>query len=164
MSREISVEWEGPISYDKAIKEFNLDNEERSDFGLYQIYGPHPLYSNRKRQTINNVLLYIGQTTSYSTFSGRINYHGFCHGPEYEIYFGRIDPECKIDDNIWKLDVMDAEKIMINKYAPAYNGTFTGDLRKEQLNSHDCVIIHKGSKADLDKEDKAEDVVYNLIR
>ncbi len=163
MSNEILVEWEGPYSYDEVISKYNLDNEVRTDFGLYQIYGPHLLYSNKKRQADDNVLLYIGMTTKNSTFSGRISTHGFCHGPEYEIYLGRIDPKSKIDNIIWESDVQDAEKILINKYAPSYNGMYVGDLRKNQLNCQDCVIINQGKRMDLCEKVSSEDVVYHRI-
>ncbi len=31
------VEWEGPYSYKEVIERFNVDDETRCDFGLYQI-------------------------------------------------------------------------------------------------------------------------------
>jgi hypothetical protein len=160
MPKEIFVEWEGPLSYDEAIK-YYFDNESRSDYGLYQIYGPHPIYSNKKRKSDDDILLYIGQTTSGGKFSERIKSQGFCNGPGYKIYFGRIDPEHKIDDNIWRLYVLDAEKILINKYTPPYNAQYVGDLTNNQLNIQDSVIINLGKDiGDLDKEVRSEEVVY----
>jgi len=160
MSKRIVVEWEGPYSYLEVRDKFNLDNEIRSDCGLYQIYGPHPLYSNKKRLGDDDVLLYIGQTIK-GTFSGRIiSTHGFCHSLEYKIYLGRIDPEGKLDNDIWESDVQDAEKILISNYAPPYNAMYVGDLNREQLKCQNCVIINKWKKMDLDEAVRSEDVVY----
>ncbi len=47
--KEIEITWEGPLNYKKVCAEYNKDDEVRCDFGLYQIYGPHDLYSNKKR-------------------------------------------------------------------------------------------------------------------
>jgi len=161
MRKIITINWEGPFSYDTAINEYHLDNEERCDFGLYQIYGPHDLYKNKKRAETENVLLYVGKTISGSAFSGRISRQGFCHGSEFEIYFGRIEGANYNDDKAsWEQDVSDAEKILINKYAPSYNGTGVGDLRPDQLDNSDFIIKNIRLRADLDEEIASEDVVY----
>ena len=60
MVKTIRIEWKGPVTYDKAMREYYFDNDDRCDFGLYQIYGPHPLYSNKKRSAAKNILLYMG--------------------------------------------------------------------------------------------------------
>jgi len=108
-------------------------------------------------------LLYIGMTISGSAFSGRISKHGFCHRPEYEIYLGRIEGP-QYDHNVkdWESDVQDAEKLLINKYTPPYNGCNTGDLTKEQLNSFESVVINQGKRMDLDHEVASIDVIYEI--
>ena len=157
----ITVNWEGPFNFKKVVDDYYLDTDARSDFGLYQIYGPHRLYLNKKRPLAANVLLYIGKTVSGSTFSGRISKHGFCHLPEYEIYLGRIEnSQYDQDLNLWKHDVGDAEKILINRYSPPYNANLTGDLRCDQLSNPKCTIINNGAIADFDGTIQSEDVVY----
>jgi hypothetical protein len=151
LTKVITIRWEGPLSRDKVVDEYHLDNEDRCDFGLYQIYGPHELYANKKRPTSDNVLLYIGKTTSGSFFSGRISVQGFCDGPEFEIYVGRIEgPQYDADTLTWEQAVSDAEKILINKYAPPYNSQGCGDLTRDRLGNPDVVLKNVGEKADLD--------------
>lgn len=161
--KTILVVWEGPFNYNTVINDYYLDNDKRCDFGLYQIYGPHELYMNKKRPEIDKVLLYIGMTISGSTFSGRISKHGFCHGPEYEIYLGRIEGQ-QYDDDLqeWENDIKDVEKILINKYAPSYNGSNTGDLREDQLTCFQSVIMNQGKRMDLDYKVASRDVVYKI--
>jgi len=161
--RTISVHWEGPYTFETVINQFKLDNDERCDYGLYQIYGPHELYSNKKRPESDNVLLYIGMTVSGSAFSGRIAKHGFCHGSDYEIYLGRIEgSQYDNDDKAWEQDVKDAEKLLINKYAPSYNALGTGDLTKRQLRSPESIVMNLGKRIDLDPEIQSKDVIYEI--
>ena len=157
----ITVNWEGPFNFKKVVDDYCLDTDDRSDFGLYQIYGPHRLYLNKKRPLVTNVLLYIGKTVSGSTFSGRIKKHGFCHLPEYDIYLGRIE-NSQYDQNheLWIHDVGDAEKVLINRYSPPYNANLTGDLRGDQLHSSKCTIVNMGALADMEETIRSEDVVY----
>ena len=59
---QINIEWDGGYSVDE-IKDFHGENH----YGLYQIYGAHPIYGS-------NVLLYIGKA-SYQDFGTRILQH-----------------------------------------------------------------------------------------
>jgi len=158
--KEITLTWEGPFDPQKVVKENNQDNEQ-CDFGIYQIYGPHSLYTNKKRDA-ESVLLYIGMTVG-STFSGRVNEHGFwnTNSEEYEIYLGRV--ENISDDNIWEQYITNVEKVLINKYAPSYNSHYCGDLKSRQMKGtdwSDYKIINIGEKADLDAEVLFRDVIY----
>lgn len=152
MDKHITIMWEGPYSYGKVVS-------ERDDLGLYQIYGPHELYSNKKRPTVDKVLLYIGKTVSKG-FSDRILAQGFCHDSDYEIFLGRIEGN-ENDVKSWEWDVEDAEKLLINKYAPPYNAQFVSDIERAQLHNQDCVIINHGCKSDLDEMVRSEEVVYH---
>lgn len=159
----ITIDWEGPFSYEKVIREFKLDDNERCDLGLYQIYGPHPVYSNKLRPKESKVLLYIGKTThSNVTFAGRIKSHGFCHSDDYDIYLGRIEGKKYNNDKdskLWETDVDSAEKLLISNYAPAYNGIHVGDLRRNQLHGDVHRVINQGSRADLGEELAAADIL-----
>jgi len=161
--KKITIRWEGPLKVDKVVNEYYIDNDEvRSDLGLYQIYGPHIIYSNKKCLENDKVLLYIGKTTR-NTFSGRISNHGFCHKPNHEVYLGRVEGiEYNSDESLWEKTVSDVEKILINRYAPSYNANLTGDLNKNQLNNSDIVLINAGEKADLEEYIDVDDVVYML--
>ena len=99
-----------------------------------------------------------------SSFSGRIQEHGFCHDDKHEIYLGRIDgPQYDADVKMWESEVKDAEAVLINKYTPPFNSRLCGDLRREQLNYPDCVVINRGVKMDLDNEITADSVCYQVL-
>ena len=55
----IHVQWDGPFTLEQIL-ELNDD----FDYGVYQVYGSHPIYGS-------DVLLYIGKA-SQQTFSVRI--------------------------------------------------------------------------------------------
>jgi len=159
--REIEITWEGPHKYDEVCAEYNLDNEVRCDSGLYQIYGRHDLYSNKKRPEAKIVLLYVGKTVKRSKFAGRIKKQGFCCYDKYhEIYLGRIDIDKKNSEEDWEKDVSDAEKLIINKYAPPYNSHHCGDLCPNQLHNENILIINRNMRMDLDEKIDSNNVVY----
>ena len=60
----INIHWEGPFSLSEAVSSLSND---KIDYGIYQIYGRHPVYGNE-------VLLYIGKA-SERTFSVRLGEH-----------------------------------------------------------------------------------------
>ncbi len=157
MTKQIIVTWEGPFIAKKVIDEYNLDIAERFDCGLYQIYGPYKLYSNKKRLG-RNVLLYIGHTL-LGSFSARIASQGFCKDSEHHVYLGRIEGY-DYDIISWECDVRDAEMLLINNYAPPYNAQYVDDLHRAWLNNKDCEIINNGNKADLDETIKSNDIVH----
>jgi len=160
MTARIVIRWEGPFNHTEVIEQRTQDDAKRQDYGLYQIYGPHVIYTNKAGRADDSVLLYIGLAIQ-STFSGRISSHGFCHNQKHRIYLGYLEDHTYNNDiKKWKSDVSDAERLLINKYAPSYNSQWCGDLRKDQLNSPDCTVINQGVREDLHAEISAEDVVY----
>lgn len=62
---EIHMVWEGPYSYEEIT---NTLRDEYCDFGVYQIYGAHPIYGS-------DVLLYIGKADQ-QTFGVRLSQEG----------------------------------------------------------------------------------------
>jgi len=56
----IHIQWEGPYSY-QEIKDLKNEN---NDYGIYQIYGGHPIYGS-------GALLYIGKA-QLQTFGIRL--------------------------------------------------------------------------------------------
>ena len=78
----INIEWEGPLTLKKAY-----NKKKKSDKGVYQVYGDHPVYGL-------DVLFYIGETTG--TFGERLENHeqDFENWEQkIEIYLGRIDTD-----------------------------------------------------------------------
>ncbi|MBM4146803.1 MAG: hypothetical protein FJ240_11125 [Nitrospira sp.] len=99
-SYEIKIEWDGPIKVDEVIEKMNRAGEaplwDGEDYGLYQIYGAHPLCGKHS-------LLYIGITTE-RTFSQRFKEHKSWLGKDQKdedvhIYLGRVyDPKRHLTD------------------------------------------------------------------
>ena len=150
----IKIEWEGPLTLDQVINEKTAGGDkvnkwEGNDYGLYQIYGRHILYKQ-------NALLYVGIATE-STFSQRFKFHEkwLCDdqdAQDIKIFLGRIYNSDKLTVKTWTRDVKLAEKILIYKYTPNYNGR---ELSKEPylFRYENIRLIHIGQRNRLKKED-----------
>jgi len=64
MQRIIHINWDGPYT----LEDLPDLRDENIDYGVYQIYGGHPVYGS-------SVLLYIGKAES-QTFGTRIAEYG----------------------------------------------------------------------------------------
>jgi hypothetical protein len=108
----IHIVWEGPFSIDAALKR-RLQN----DYGLYQIYGTHPIYGE-------NALLRIGQANA-RTFHGRLPWyqsHWEQLAPDhYDVYLGRLGGWEPVDDIRWGVLIDNAEAIAIFTVSPPSN-------------------------------------------
>jgi len=141
---DIRLEWDGPYSLENigyfedkktsgyALKNSNLNDEDK-DYGIYQIYGYHPVYGD-------NVLLYIGKAND-QTFAKRISQESWEYNQDYrniQIYVGRIynlynsDPHN--EDDVWSNLIDRAEQILIYAHEPARNSsnilTITRNMKK----------------------------------
>ncbi len=147
---EIKIEWEGPLRLDDVIKNkvdggTKKNGWEGEDYGLYQIYGRHILCKK-------NALLYIGQASD-ETFSQRFKRHKKWldidqDKKDIKIYLGRVYDSKKHTSagnwKTWKRDINIAEKILIYKYSPHYNGR---ELANEpDLPFKEIWLRHSGSK------------------
>jgi len=153
---KIEIKWEGPLGLEEVIKE-KTDGGERpdydgDDYGLYQIYGKHILNGE-------DTLLYIGKTTG-KTFSGRFKQHRkkwLSEEDNIQIYLGRVynsKRHSERDDwGSWEDDIETAEKILIYKYSPNYNGREVGN--SPRLPFENVRLIHSGKRHKLEKEDNA---------
>jgi hypothetical protein len=111
----IQIDWDGPFSID------NTDdlNDGKIDYGVYQIYGTHPVYGA-------NVLLYIGKTDQ-QTFGDRIKQEGWGdadYTSDYkriEIYVGRFAGEMTPSDDQWSRQIDLAGRLLILAHSPGYN-------------------------------------------
>ncbi|TKI68286.1 hypothetical protein FCU45_11315 [Sulfurimonas crateris] len=128
----IRIEWDGAYSLEdigysfddnfesKYVENSKLNNKIK-DYGLYQIYGTHPVYGN-------DVLLYIGKALQ-QTFSKRISqeeweYNSDCKN--IKIYVGRlfsVNDEIQPSDNAWETMITQAEKMLIYSHSPAKNSS-----------------------------------------
>ena len=108
----INIKWEGPLTLKKAY-----DKNKKSDKGVYQVYGDHPVYGL-------DVLLYIGQTID--TFGARLKNHDqdFENWEQkIEIYLGRIDTgkKARLSTEERNSLIPRVEKLLILACWPALN-------------------------------------------
>lgn len=128
--KEIRIEWEGPysledIGYSETKDKVNYKlakaklNDINKDFGVYQVYGHHPVYGK-------DVLLYIGQAAK-QTFAERLSQEAWEYNQDYKnikFYIGRLfakkQPSLKKE---WNNMIDIAEKILIYSHEPARNSS-----------------------------------------
>jgi len=141
--KTIYIEWEGPyslydIGYDEKSNKAHpyilknaVLNNERKDFGIYQIYGFHPVYGA-------NQLLYIGKAED-QTFAKRISQEEWEYNYDYkniEIYVGRIYNTESADplnsDGVWSQAIDDAESMLIYVHEPARNASNILNVSKNE--------------------------------
>ncbi len=121
---DIHIFWEGPL----ALKDIDELKNTKKDYGVYQIYGFHPLYGH-------SVLLYIGKADD-QTFGQRISQEGWDINEDYkniEIYVGRLASQQMITPKEWSERIDQAEKLLIYSHAPAYNTQNTRSLPEQNL-------------------------------
>lgn len=114
----IEILWEGPYSL-KEVKGF----KNESDYGLYQIYGTHPVNGATN-------LLYIGQA-NFQTLGGRISQHeGWLdwESSDVKIYVGRIGGTKEINLKTWEDQINKAERLLIYYCSPPYNSSNINDF------------------------------------
>ena len=155
----IHIDWDGPYSFSKLDE---LKND-KIDYGIYQIYGGHPVYGSNK-------LLYIGKADT-QTFGVRISQERWYWNNDAEsvqIYVGRLAGEKTPNLEIWSKQISLAEKLLIFAHAPAYNSQNINSIRneKELYNLH---ILNWANHRDLMPEisgarwtSKYDDMKYEL--
>src|SRR5438876_7000282 len=100
----IHINWSGPHSL-KDVESLNGPEE----FGVYQVYGNHPVYGS-------GVLLYIGRAVK-QTFATRLAQEpGWRWNPEgrVEIYTGRLWGPKTPDAKEWDRRIELAERLLIH--------------------------------------------------
>jgi hypothetical protein len=134
----IHIVWTGPHPFER-IPEFVHD----IDFGIYQIYGSHPVYGS-------DVLLYIGRSQGGS-FGWRVPQHEHWidnhDDGRMRVYLGRLAGESSPSDGVWNQEIALAERLLIYAHQPARNQrSGLGELESDLQNVHVC---NWGRKADL---------------
>lgn len=152
--KDIRIKWKGPYS----LKDIRNVNDESIDYGIYQIYGTHPIYGS-------NVLLYIGQAND-QTFAKRISQETWEYNEDYknvQIYAGYIynldNAESDNNDGVWGKAIKDAEKMLIYSHSPAFNSSniLTISRNKNELKAmEDIRIFNYGSHRSLMPEVSGE--------
>lgn len=111
---KIHIEWNGPYDLEKIC-----ELSESTDYGVYQVYGTHPIYGS-------DVLLYIGQAKQ-QYFSKRIPQHEkFFYNQDSEnitFYVGRLGGNNHVSGDEWDSQIDIAEKHLIFSHKPAFNSS-----------------------------------------
>jgi len=134
----ISIGWDGPYTLEEiglqedslkySLKKDTQLNNEAKDYGVYQIYGHHPIYGA-------NVLLYIGKAQD-QTFAKRISQEGWEYNEDaynIRIYIGRIYNNTKTNrTEIWDTYIDSAERMLIYAHEPARNSSNILNITKNE--------------------------------
>ncbi|WP_129691023.1 hypothetical protein [Gottfriedia acidiceleris] len=122
----IQIQWDGPFN---LVNLPDLMNTE-TDYGIYQIYGKHPVYGK-------DVLLYIGKAVQ-QTFGKRIsqeNWFDTNDSNNHKVYVGRLYGENTPSNEIWSKEIDLAESLLIYVHKPAYNAMKVSNLPENELQS-----------------------------
>lgn len=110
---DIHLYWDGPYKIDDLKKK--LDDKDK-DYGVYQVYGPHPMYGP-------SVLLYIG-LAEYQTFGQRLSQENWPYNQsprDLKFYVGRISSDLPLCEKKWSELIVAAEKMLIYAHQPSNN-------------------------------------------
>lgn len=134
----IQIDWTGPY----LLRDIGELTDVQKDYGIYQIYGKHPVYGS-------NVLLYIGKA-DIQTIGKRISQENWWDTNDstvLTIYAGRLAGEEVPNENQWSNEIDLAEKLLIYVHKPAYNSKNLNNIPDKELqNVH---ILNWGSYRDL---------------
>jgi hypothetical protein len=124
----IQVLWEGPYHFNDLNKLTNLE----TDYGLYQIYGYHPVYGK-------SVLLYIGKADQ-QTFGKRISqetWKDVNDSNNDQIYVGRLYGSTKPSSEQWSKEISLVERLLIYEHKPGFNSSSISSMPDSDLR-HSC--------------------------
>ena len=152
----IHLLWSGPHTFGDV-----LEMDGGTDFGIYQVYGPHPAGGTES-------LLYIGQAND-QTFAARFtNRDRRWWNPDSDdgvwedntallrFFTGRVHPTQDdqdrggIDDELWGTYIDMAEKLLICAHTPHWNQQGISGIGEEQTDVYDnCHVLNWGTRASL---------------
>jgi len=130
--------------WDESI--FNKFNG-KEDYGIYQIYGDHPIYGQ-------NTLLYIGKANE-NPYSQRLYEHS---GSDFDVThiskFRKLHLSyfCENDDinkNNWKDKIDLVEKLLINSHSPAYNSQDIKNVLAKEIFEKELLVLNWGERGKL---------------
>ena len=146
----IHLLWAGPHTFGDV-----LEMDGPSDYGIYQVYGPHPANATES-------LLYIGQANDQTfcarfTNADRQQWYPDGWGDNtvlMRFFVGRVlptqDQRGAIDDELWATYIDLAELLLIYVHAPNWNSQGIGALTTERPTGYDDIhVFNWGTRASL---------------
>jgi len=134
----IHIEWEGPYSLDQTKTLVGP-----TDYGVYQIYGGHPIYGNSS-------LLYVGLAAA-QYFGVRIpqekQWLDNRDAGRVEVYVGRLSGTTTPADEEWDNQIRLAERLLIFAHSPPMNTQKT--LAKLEPDLRDVRVLNWAKHRDL---------------
>ena len=114
----INIDWDGPFTKQQA-QDFTND----TDYGVYQLYGRHPVYD-----TLPGTLLYIGKAWDL-TLGARIRQHNWDDyvGSTAKCFVGRLAGDKQPSEIAWGHNIDEAEQLLIYAHAPSWNSQHIND-------------------------------------
>ena len=123
-ARTLYLKWHGPMSIPEALEL----KDEQVNYGIYQFYGPHPIYGPQ-------VLLYIGKAAE-QPFATRIAQEQedlFSESELSAVYVSRVSGKSMRSAEEDVEDISAAEKLLIYAHIPAYNSQNIYSIPYEEL-------------------------------
>lgn len=149
----IYLEWDGPYTF------FELEelDDVRCDYGVYQVYGHHPLYGDE-------ALLFIGKAED-QTFGEKLAQEKVYWDAEGEmeplsIYVGRLAGTETPSQEIWGVEMDAAARLLIYAHAPVFNGRDLGAAPDADL--REIHLINWGNFMDLEAEISGARWLYKI--
>lgn len=138
----IHIQWEGPFNLKRAL---TCSNED-VDYGIYQVYGQHPVYGK-------NNLIYIGKACQ-QTFATRIRQHDWdlteYNEGELHFYLGRFHGSQTPSMTRWNKEIDLVEKLLIISHSPALNNSGVSQLSiKTNKSLRNIHVLNWGNRASL---------------
>ena len=134
----IHIEWDGPYPLG-TVKSLTGP----TDYGVYQIYGGHPVYGSSALLYIGRAVdQYFGQRISqeeqwlYNRDAGRV-----------EVYVGRLSDSQTPDDATWTKHIRLAERLLIYAHSPPMN--IQKSLAALELDLRFVRVLNWGKHRDL---------------
>jgi hypothetical protein len=133
----IHLNWKEYEWDDTIFEKFSTNK----DYGIYQVYGDHPVYGQ-------NTLLYIGKVVD-ETYSDRLKGHPdlvnthFTFRKLHLSYFLKIDD---ITNNNWAERISVVEQLLINAHCPAYNAK---DIKMLSGVEDNLLVLNWGERGTL---------------
>lgn len=150
----IFIEWDGPYDFDE-LEELT---DASCDYGLYQIYGAHPVYGEE-------TLLYLDRTTD-RVFGARLaeeqpywEAEGDFH--PLHLYVGRLAGAMTPGGDTWGREIDLAARLLIFAHAPVFNGRELGAAPDSDLK--EVHVINWGAHMDLAPEVSGARWLYKFI-